>query len=92
MMTELPSDNGAVNATLICAGPGDAVPIVGAPGTVMMVNMMDLVLVCPMSEPPEQLKALSVRVVVPAVVGVPEITPVEAFRKSPAGKVPPVME
>ena len=92
MMTELPSDDGAVNATLICAGPGVVVPIVGAPGTVMMVNVMDLVLVCPVSEPPEQLKALSVRAVVPAVVGMPEMTPVDVLRLSPAGKVPPVME
>ena len=41
MMAEPPLDTGAVNATLIWALPAVAVPMVGAPGTVIGVALVD---------------------------------------------------
>ena len=39
---------------------------------------------------PKALVALTVKVAVPNTVGVPLMTPVEAFKVSPAGSAPPV--
>ena len=41
MMAEPPLDTGVANATLICAFPAVAVPMVGAPGTVTGVALAD---------------------------------------------------
>ena len=83
---------GAVKATLSCALPGVAVPMVGAPGTVMIVKVMDLVPDRPASKPLKQLNALSVTVTLPLTKGVPETVPVEVFKDRPLGRVPIEME
>ena len=60
-----PSIAGGVKVMVACVSPGVAVPMVGAPGTVMIVNAIDFVPDCPVSVPLRQLNALSVTVVLP---------------------------
>ncbi len=80
VMGDPPSLAGAVNATVACALPGVAVPIVGAPGTVAGVTLFDAAEAGPV---PSAFVAVTVN-----VYAVPFASPVTGIEVHGAAQVP----
>src|SRR5438477_6379813 len=78
-----PFETGGVNEMIACEVPPDAMPIVGAPGTVAAMVIEKL---CEAN--PAAFDALTVPVKSPGTVGTPLSTPLVAFNVRPVGSEP----
>ena len=86
MIAEPPVFTGGVKVIVALVSPAVAVPIVGAPGNAASTLRFKLAVLRATTFPEMSLvAALTLKLLLVAVVGVPEITPVEELRVSPAG-------
>ena len=84
VIVEPPSLTGAVHDTTADALPGTAVTAVGAPGAATRARITQVKLALPLAEVPSV--AVTVTVELPAVLGVPVISPVTEMITRPAGR------
>jgi len=84
VIAEPPSEAGAVHDTTADAFPATANTPVGAPGAVTGAWITQVKLALPLAEVPSV--AVTATVELPAVLGVPEISPVPVLMTRPAGR------